>query len=228
MHPLTISPVVASEVLKRGEIEPEEFRRNVRHWFPAGWSICHELKRRHSSFPARLHIETSVGRKGVREVHKLMSAEAMRMTVETEFGLRFALESEDIIAAYEPFDTPTRNLKRISSAKALETAEVKMAEWRKLYPLGFGQIECAVELMGAKHALAIDDSEISDAIRREVELLMAIAPARSALETFFRVRFVFLLPCRICVAREGYEERILKYSRPLEQIETISIHPATD
>lgn len=228
MHPLTISPVVASEVLKRGEIEPEEFRRNVRHWFPAGWSICHELKRRHSSFPARLHIETSVGRKGVREVRKLMSAEAMRMTVEAEFGLRFALESEDIIAAYEPFDTPTRNLRRPSSAKALETAEAKMAEWRKLYPLGFGQIEHAVGQLGAKQALAIDDSEISDAIRREVELLMGIAPARSALETFFRLRFVFLLPCRICMARDGYEERILKYSRPLEQIETISIHPATD
>lgn len=228
MHPLTISPVVAHEVLSRGEIDPEEFRRNVRHWFPAGWSICNELKRRHTVFPARLHIETSVGRKGVREVRKLMSAEAMRGTVEAAFGLRFALESEDVIAAYELFDTPTRNLRRISSVKVLETAEAKAAEWRKAYPKGYAQISRAVDQMGTKQALAIDDSEISDEIRREVELLMGIASARNTLETFFRVRFVFLLPCRICMAREGYEDRILKYTRPVEQIETISIHPATD
>jgi hypothetical protein len=48
------------------------------------------------------------------------------------------------------------------------------------------------------------------------------------IESVFRVRFVFLLPCRICMARDGYEDRILKYTRPVEQIETISIHPATE
>ncbi|MCC7522829.1 hypothetical protein IT407_03455 [Candidatus Uhrbacteria bacterium] len=228
MHPLTISPVVAHEVIQRGEIEPEEFRRNVRHWFPAGWSICNELKRRHTSFPARLHIEVSVGKKAVREVRKLMSAEAMRTCVEAAFGLRFTLESEDVIVAYEPSDTPTRNLRRIKSAKALEAAEAKAAEWRKAYPKGYAQIERAVDQLGAKNAFAIDDSEISDEIRKEVELLMAIESARSAIESIFRVRFVFLLPCRICMARDGYEDRILKYTRPVEQIETISIHPSTD
>jgi hypothetical protein len=228
MHPLIVSPAVAQEIRIKGEVDPADFRRSVRHWFPGGWSICNELKRRNNEFPARLDIQQTLGMKAWREVYKLMSSEAMRTAVETAFSLRFALESENVIVAYDVTDTPTRNFRRTSTPKMRAVAEVKANEWRTKYPKGYGQIAKAVGELGKKNWLAVDDSEISDDIRKEVELLMGIEPARRALESWYRIKFVFLLPCRICMARDGYEEHILKFTRPLEQIETISVHPAAD